>query len=501
MQAVEKINFKIKKQKEEEHNNEVETAYMNRYDKHQLQRKQAITRLIYTAWMARKANSVSGKKLKSFAAAHFRRVQDKAAAAAAAAASERRRSMTMVAEERRKEAVVWKQISEDCGMDEVARHVPPFCIDPTIDLNEEEARGYKPLAAKYFRFSKRCDAVARDPVFQTFITVCILIAMVLVGVMVTYEKGDTATPAGVIVIDHIISAIFLSELVIKVIAENFYPWRYFYGGIDTQWNRLDFVVVVASYSPLGSMALLLRMLRLLKVLKMIKVVPQMRMLVLTLLSSTESLAYTCILLFMCTFMCAIVCVMTFGENDPAHFDNLHLAMMTLFQIATGDAWTSIMYTAQYGCDKFPSDLGECENPHAFGWFAVIFFSALYTMGGLVFMNLFIGVITAGMASAMDDIAEDELADRRVQMLQELPNGEDLSVRVCASLGAAFNMLDTDGTNRLMATDVQYLFYLMDLFPSRMQVNSLLARTCEALAKLEGNEYDPSDEDCFVDRGE
>jgi voltage-gated sodium channel len=299
----------------------------------------------------------------------------------------------------------------------------------------------------------------------------------------------------------IISAIFLLELLIKIVAQGFKPWRFFYGSADAGWNRMDFVIVAASFTPLGSLALLLRMVRLFRVLKLLKVVPQLRMLVIALMDAMESILYTCILMSMYFFCCAIVCVMAFAKNDPQHFKNLHVGIMTLFQSATGDNWTDIMYTAQYGCDVYPATLGPCDEPHAFGWYAVIFWCAFYTMGGLVFLNLFIGVVTAGMSNAMEEVEDDMVAEQRVKLLQELSNGDDLSMHVCDSLTIAFHLLDTHGANRLDSTDLQFAFYLMHLFPSKAQVNELLFKTCQDLAHLQGRVFDASDEDTFLDLGE
>jgi hypothetical protein len=50
--------------------------------------------------------------------------------------------------------------------------------------------------------------------------------------------------------------------------------------------------------------------------------------------------------------------------------------------ATGDDWTDVMYTAQYGCAVYYSAPmpGYCKHPHAFGFFAVIFFTLFFVMG-------------------------------------------------------------------------------------------------------------------------
>ena len=42
----------------------------------------------------------------------------------------------------------------------------------------------------------------------------------------------------------------------------------------------------------------------------------------------------------------------FKENDKAHFGSIPLAMVSIWQIETLDAWEEIMYTNMFGCDQF-----------------------------------------------------------------------------------------------------------------------------------------------------
>jgi hypothetical protein len=107
-----------------------------------------------------------------------------------------------------------------------------------------------------------------------------------------------------------------------------------------------------------------------------------------------------------------------------------------------------------------------------------------------------------MSESMEDVEEDENAEERVKLLQERPHGDDLSCYVTEKLGAAFTLLDKGfPANRLDATDLQFAFYVVNLFPSKKQVTELLVKTCTALARIEGKSFDLSDEDTFADRGE
>jgi hypothetical protein len=76
-------------------------------------------------------------------------------------------------------------------MDEVVMHVPLVFVDPYRDLDGEKVKAMLPWTRCYFMFSRRCDNIATDPLFQGFITLCIVMASTMVGFQVTYESKGT----------------------------------------------------------------------------------------------------------------------------------------------------------------------------------------------------------------------------------------------------------------------------------------------------------------------
>ena len=104
----------------------------------------------------------------------------------------------------------------------------------------------------------------------------------------------------------------------------------------------------------------------------VRALPKLRILVIGLLMSFQSIGYgnalgaakgcaqmwlvTCLLhsyvmlmVFLLFYLWAVVGVIFLAENDPFNFGNLHLAFLALWRSATGDDWTDMMYTAFYGC--------------------------------------------------------------------------------------------------------------------------------------------------------
>jgi voltage-gated sodium channel len=495
MDAVAAIDEKVQEGKTEHHARKVKLAYLDSLSRRGLNRKQAVGRAILEAW----EQCSETLKVYSFGKTHSAVLQQLATLQSSLHSNAKTKEATARAERDKKR--LWHEIAlSGRSMDDLlmSADVPrPPVLDLTLDVNAAERAKYGVLQRKYFQLSVVCEQIANDWVFQGFVTSCIVIASIMVGVQ--SAMTDWESNLGLLLLEHAISAIFLFELLVKVGAEGFAPWRYFLSG----WNKLDFVVVVGSYSPVGSLALILRMVRLLRVLKFLKALPELRMLVSALLSAVGSITYTCLLMFIYYYCMAIVFIILFQQNDPWHFANLHVTLMTLFRIATGDDWTDVMYTAQYGCDVYysaPSD-GFCPSPHSFGFVAVLMFVLFFIMGSLVFLNLFIGVVTAGMATAITEMENDLIAARRIKMLQERPGGLDLSLPVCDSLNQAFNLLDTDGRNRLDAIDVQFAFSCLNVTLKREQVMDLLLQCNKLLCELEGEEFNPDAEDEALDRGE
>ena len=193
--------------------------------------------------------------------------------------------------------------------------------------------------------------------FQNLVTVAIIFAGVLVGVE-TYNEFATEHHHILGLLDKIILGVFIVEIVVKIIAEGNKPWYYF----KDPWNIFDFIIVVAAFLPFGGSSIaILRLLRLLRVLKLIKALPKLQMLVGALLKSIPSMAYVSILLLLLFYIYAVAGVFFFGENDPVHFGNLEISMLSLFRAVTLEDWTDLMYINMYGCDAYGYD-GNPTSP-------------------------------------------------------------------------------------------------------------------------------------------
>ena len=237
--------------------------------------------------------------------------------------------------------------------------------------------------------------------FQMFFIGIILLSGVVVG-LDSYPEISEEYGTILHFLDSIILGLFVFEICVKLISFGPRVHEFFKDG----WNIFDFIIVSACFLPFdGQSIIVLRLLRVLRIVRLVGTIPELKLIVNTLLKSIPSLGYIGVLLFILFYMYACLGTFLFRENDPIHFESLHLSLLSLFRVATLEDWTDIMYTAIYGCQNYGySGMEElCKNSNAFpflGWFYFVSFVLLATF---VFLNLFIGVII----SNMEDIKQKE----------------------------------------------------------------------------------------------
>jgi voltage-gated sodium channel len=245
-----------------------------------------------------------------------------------------------------------------------------------------------------FAFLKK---IADDSRFQNFVTGVIVLAGVVVG-LETHPPLVERYGTFLSILNDLILWIFVVEVLIKVGAEGRKPWRYF---LDP-WNVFDFIIVAVCFMPVNAQYVaVLRLARLLRVLKLVRALPKLQVLVSALLKSIPSMGYVALLLGMLFYVYSVAAVFLFGGNDPVHFGNLAIAMLSLFRVVTGEDWTDVMYIQMWGCDKYGYDgmMELCTQPMSYPVFGALFFVSFMLLGAMVILNLFIGVIMGGMDEA------------------------------------------------------------------------------------------------------
>jgi ABC-type sugar transport system permease subunit len=129
-----------------------------------------------------------------------------------------------------------------------------------------------------------------------------------------------------------------------------------------------------------------------------------------------------LLLALVLYLYAVLGVWNFGANDPVHFDSVGVAMLTLFRCATLANWKEVYEINYWGCDRFPAERyaaaarlehfsangfgrfprWQCSRPEGNPVRAAAFFVTFSIIAAFVIISLFVGVITLGMFTALEE---------------------------------------------------------------------------------------------------
>uniref|UniRef100_A0A8C6QU19 Voltage-dependent L-type calcium channel subunit alpha n=1 Tax=Nannospalax galili TaxID=1026970 RepID=A0A8C6QU19_NANGA len=203
------------------------------------------------------------------------------------------------------------------------------------------------------------------------------------------------------VANRVLLALFTIEMLMKMYGLGL---RQYFMSI---FNRFDCFVVCSgileillvesgAMTPLGISVL--RCIRLLRLFKITKYWTSLSNLVASLLNSIRSIASLLLLLFLFIIIFALLGMQLFGgrydfedtEVRRSNFDNFPQALISVFQILTGEDWNSVMYNGimAYGGPSYP------------GVLVCIYFIILFVCGNYILLNVFLAI-------AVDNLAEAE----------------------------------------------------------------------------------------------
>ncbi|CAJ0933163.1 unnamed protein product, partial [Mesorhabditis belari] len=201
----------------------------------------------------------------------------------------------------------------------------------------------------------------------------------------------------------------------------------------SQFNRFDCFVVISSIlefvlvylelmKPLG--VSVLRSARLLRIFKVTKYWTSLRNLVSSLLNSLRSIISLLLLLFLFIVIFALLGMQVFGgkfnynpqqPKPRANFDTFIQALLTVFQILTGEDWNAVMYS---GIESF-------GGVGTLGVIVSIYFIVLFICGNYILLNVFLAIAVDNLADA-DSLTNAEKEEEQGENLEmEIEEGEEL----------------------------------------------------------------------------
>jgi len=334
----------------------------------------------------------------------------------------------------------------------------------------------------YKYVSDMCDVLVESAFFNNFITFAIMIAGILVG-LETYE--EFATRPGIsewmYVLDLCVFWVFIFEMAVKVIAEEFQPMNYF----SSSWNCFDAFVVFGSVitsidfipgmSGSKSLVMMLRLLKLMRVLKLMRALKQLQVIVEALMKGMSSIGFVGLILIIFFYFFGVLGMMFFKDNDPWHFNSLHMTMISLFQCATLDDWTPILYINMFGCHLYGyDDDWGCDPELAMGqpWLATIYFVFFTLVGGLVLLTLFIGVVSMGMDEAEKEQKEESKVNTRVEKIALV---EGLGDDEVALYREVFRVIDFTQSSKIGKDELNFGMKVANMKLDEEEFSSLFAK--------------------------
>uniref|UniRef100_A0A4X2M1G8 Voltage-dependent P/Q-type calcium channel subunit alpha-1A n=1 Tax=Vombatus ursinus TaxID=29139 RepID=A0A4X2M1G8_VOMUR len=200
--------------------------------------------------------------------------------------------------------------------------------------------------------------------------------------------------------EFIFLGLFMSEMFIKMYGLGTRPY------FHSSFNCFDcgviigsiFEVIWAVVKPGTSFGIsVLRALRLLRIFKVTKYWASLRNLVVSLLNSMKSIISLLFLLFLFIVVFALLGMQLFGGQfnfddgtPPTNFDTFPAAIMTVFQILTGEDWNEVMY------DGIKSQ-GGVKGGMVFS----IYFIVLTLFGNYTLLNVFLAIAVDNLANAQE----------------------------------------------------------------------------------------------------
>lgn len=223
-----------------------------------------------------------------------------------------------------------------------------------------------------------CADLADSSAFNLFIFAVILANAVVLG-LETYPSVERAAGDLLRLLNDVFLAIFVVELVIRLVSFGSRPQDFFRSG----WNVFDFLVVVGSLAPgLRENALLLRLARLARILRVVRLLPDLRVLTIAIGRSIPGVVSLTVLALLVVFIYGMVGWTIFADHAPEQYGTIGEAMLTLFVTLTLENLPDQL--------KLGRELSD--------WTIVYFVSYALVAAFLIF-NILIGVVINSLEEA------------------------------------------------------------------------------------------------------
>uniref|UniRef100_A0A673ZU77 Voltage-dependent N-type calcium channel subunit alpha n=1 Tax=Salmo trutta TaxID=8032 RepID=A0A673ZU77_SALTR len=374
-------------------------------------------------------------------------------------------------------------------------------VPPGSPFARASLKSSKNGSASYFRRKeKRLRFTIRHLVkAQSFYwtVLCLVGLNTLCVAIVHYDQPEWLTYA-LYLAEFVFLGLFLTEMSMKMYGLG--PMSYFH----SSFNCFDFGVIIGSIfeviwavvKPGASFGIsVLRALRLLRIFKVTKYWNSLRNLVVSLLNSMKSIISLLFLLFLFIVVFALLGMQLFGglfnfdeETPTTNFDTFPAAILTVFQILTGEDWNAVMY---HGI--------ESQGGVRRGMFSSIYFIVLTLFGNYTLLNVFLAIAVDNLANAQEltkDEEEQEVAITKKMALQKAKEVKEVSPMSAAniSITALHSILYTGqhGAERAMPASKEQQKSLKMMSVWEQRTTQLRRHNLRASSEALYSELDPEE---------
>lgn len=234
--------------------------------------------------------------------------------------------------------------------------------------------------------------------FQNFIIALIIFNGITMGLETSKDIMNSNLGTFIAFSTTIVIFIFVVEIAMRI---------YVYRGsfFKDPWSLFDFFVVAISLIPASAGFEVLRILRVLRLFRLITAIPQMRKIVMALVSVIPGMLSIAAILGIFFYVFAIMSTQLFGESFPEWFGTLGASLYTLFQVMTLESWS--MGIVRPVMEIYPS--------------AWIFFIIFIFIATFVMINLIVAVIVDAMGQLKKE--EEEHIIEEIHATNEISNKE------------------------------------------------------------------------------
>ncbi|XP_043985097.1 voltage-dependent R-type calcium channel subunit alpha-1E isoform X4 [Gambusia affinis] len=309
-----------------------------------------------------------------------------------------------------------------------------------MPMARASVRSAKRGPTAYFRRKERLLRISIRRVVKThtfYWTVLGLVALNTLCVAIVHHNQPSWLSNFLYYAEFLFLALFLTEMFLKMYSLG--PRLYFH----SSFNCFDCSVIIGSifevlwgfFRPGTSFGIsVLRALRLLRIFKITKYWASLRNLVVSLMNSMKSIISLIFLLFLFIVVFALLGMQLFGgrfifeDYTPTNFDTFPAAIMTVFQILTGEDWNEVMY------DGIRSQGGVKS-----GMWSSIYFIVLTLFGNYTLLNVFLAIAVDNLANAQELTKDEEEAEAAFNQKHALQKAKEV--------GPLSSFMSSEGSRR------------------------------------------------------